>query len=60
MLILVGGALAGSFVFEKWIAKNPATGSGFVEVSDGFGLDDVARAATIAGVILVANKFLKA
>ena len=58
ILVLIGGALAGSYVFEKFIAKNPATGSGFVEVSDGLGLDDIARAGTIAAVILLGRKFI--
>jgi hypothetical protein len=34
------GAMAGNWVVEKFVFKQ-ADGSGFIEVTDGFGLDDV-------------------
>lgn len=58
ILVLVGSAIVGNYVAERFVLKAPGGTTGFVEVADGFGLDDVARAATIAGVILLARKFI--
>jgi len=61
LLILTGAAAAGNFVAERFILKDgPDDTSGFIEVKPGFGLDDVARAATIALIAMLAHKMVKA
>lgn len=61
LLILTGAAAAGNFVAERFILKDgPDDPSGFIEVKPGFGLDDVARAATIAVLAMLAHKMAKA
>ena len=61
LLILTGAAAAGNFVAERFLLKDgPDDPSGFVEVKPGFGMDDVARAATIAVIAMLAYKFTKA
>jgi hypothetical protein len=61
LLILTGAAAAGNFVAERFILKDgPDDPSGFLEVKPGFGLDDVARAATIAVIAMLAHKMAKA
>ena len=52
------GVIAGNFVFERFILKNPIDGSGFVEVKEGFGMDDIIRAATVAAVVIAMDKFI--
>jgi len=52
------GVIAGNFVFERSILKNPIDGSGFVEVKEGFGMDDIIRAATVAAVVIAMDKFI--
>jgi len=58
ILVLTASALVGNYVAERFILKAPGGTSGFVEVADGMGLDDVARAATIAAVVMLAKRFL--
>ena len=61
LLILTGAAAAGNFVAERFILKDgPDDPTGFLEVKPGFGLDDVARAATIAVIAMLAHKLVKA
>ena len=61
LLILTGAAAAGNFVAERFILKDgPDDPTGFLEVKPGFGLDDVARAATIAVIAMLAHKMVKA
>ena len=61
LLILTGAAAAGNFVAERFLLKDgPDDPSGFIEVKPGFGMDDVARAATIALIAMLAHKFTKA
>jgi hypothetical protein len=55
---IAAGVIAGNFVFERFILKNPIDGSGFVEVKEGFGMDDVIRAATVAAVVVAVDKFV--
>ncbi len=55
---IAGGIVVGNFVFERFILKNPVDGSGFVEVKEGFGMDDIIRAATVAAVVVAVEKFL--
>jgi|694.fasta_scaffold20731_21 hypothetical protein len=57
ILVLTGAVLAGKYIAERFILRPAGGTSGFVEVSDGFGLDDVVFAATIAGAVILAKKF---
>lgn len=52
---LVGGALLGNWVFERWLVKNgPDDPSGFVMLADGLGMDDFMRAGSAAlGIVAV-------
>ena len=58
ILVATGAALVGNYVFERFLAKNTVTGTGFIEIQEGLGLDDVARAATIGVAIVAAKRFL--
>lgn len=59
LLVLVGAAIVGNMVAEKFLLKaGPDDPSGFIEVKEGFGADDIARAATIAAVAMVARRFI--
>jgi hypothetical protein len=57
-LVITVAALVGNMVAEKFVLKAPGSDSGFVEVKDGIGMDDFARAATIGAAVLVAKKFV--
>ena len=58
-LVIGGAVIAGNFVADRWVIKSgPDDPTGFVEFSEGFGADDIARAAVIVGMILLAKKFL--
>lgn len=51
------GAMAGSFVYDSFIVKK-ADGSGFIEASDGLGIDDLVHwlivgAGAYAGLTLI-------
>lgn len=50
MTIAVGsaGVLAGEYVAEKWVLKDgPDDPDGFIQMEDGFGLDEIARGVTV-------------
>jgi hypothetical protein len=48
------GIIAGNVVAERFILKNsPESPTGFILVSDGIGLDEVARAVSGVGMALV-------
>lgn len=52
-LVLVGiAAIAGGIAYNKWVAPN-------IPHSDGFGLDDIAFGATIAGAFYVGHKLAR-
>jgi hypothetical protein len=61
-LAVTGGAvMGGEWVFQKFVLKDP-TGTqpgGFINRSDGFGMDDVAHAATILIAIAVSHMVFK-
>lgn len=58
LAVMAGAILAGKWVAERFILKDPVTGKGFVEVGDGFGMDDVAVVVTQVAIVLVGRKFL--
>ena len=52
-------AVIGNMVAEKFILKSgPDDPSGFIEVADGLGMDDLARGLTIAVAFLLINQFV--
>lgn len=58
-LVLLGSVIAGNYLAERFLLKSsPEDSTGMFLVADGFGMDDVARAAAIVGVSLLAKKFL--
>ena len=58
---IAAGALAGNFLAEKFALKASADDpSGFVLVAEGFGMDDVVRAAFITAGAVLFLKILKA
>lgn len=63
-LAVVGvGVIAGDMVFTKFIAKRyDAKGNvvgGFVEVEEGFGMDDIVHAGLIAVSIVLLSRVFK-
>lgn len=59
LLVVFGAAIVGNIVAEKFLLKaGPDDPDGFIEVKDGFGMDDAARGATIAAFAFLARKFL--
>ena len=59
LLFVAGSAFVGNMIAERFILKStPEDPTGFIEVRDGIGLDDAARAFVIGGVYLLAKKFL--
>lgn len=52
-LVVFGGALAGNYVYTQLIVPR-----GWVEVEEGFGLDDLLHAGTIFAMIWTAKRFL--
>lgn len=60
LLIVAGGAFLGNMLAEKWVLKSgPGDPDGFVEVADGIGADDLARAVTIALSVWLIQKFVR-
>lgn len=60
ILVLAGGAVVGNMLAEKFLLKShPEDPSGFIEVKEGFGMDDIARAAAIVGVTILLQKFIR-
>lgn len=59
-LITGGAVLAGMYVLRQFILKDgPDDPTGFIQVDrSGWGLDDLAEAATITGMIFLAKKFI--
>lgn len=59
-LIVFGGVIAGNYLAERFVLKaSPDDPSGFIQVADGIGMDDVARAATILLVVWLADSVTK-
>lgn len=58
LAITAGGALAGNYVYQRFIAKQ-ADGSGFIEQKDGFGMDDIVHAFVITGTITLGHMLFK-
>lgn len=59
LLFVAGSAFVGNMIAERFVLKStPEDPTGFIEVADGIGLDDAARALTIGAVYLLAKKVL--
>lgn len=59
LLFVAGAAVIGNYLAERFILKSTEDDpTGFVQVADGFGADDVARALTIGATYLLAKRFL--
>lgn len=56
--VLAGGIFLGKFLAERFLLKDPVTGKGFIEVGEGFGMDDAAVVATQVALVLVGRKFI--
>ena len=48
LLVVLGSAVIGNMVAEKFLLKSSAEDSGWVEAAEGLGLDDFVRAGCIA------------
>lgn len=58
-LVLAGSVVVGNYLAERFLLKaGPDDPTGFIPVSEGIGLDDVARAAAIVVVAMLAKKFI--
>lgn len=56
-LVLAGSVIVGNYVAERFILKKDSNDpTGFIEVADGLGPDDVARAAVIVGFAILGRK----
>ena len=60
---LVAGAIVGNVVAERYVLRAPGSDTGFVPVTDGIGLDELARGLTILvaayGIDLLLGKVWK-
>ncbi len=55
--IVFGSVIAGNWLAERFILKaSPDDPSGFVQVADGLGMDDVARAAAVLLMVYLGDK----
>lgn len=59
-LILAAGIYAGDFIAEKFIIKDGPDDTGFIQRTDGFGLDEIAKLATQVAVTVLLLKMFKA
>lgn len=58
-LVVAAAAVVGNMIAERFLLKSTDDDpTGFIVVSEGIGMDDVARAASIAGAYLLLKKFL--
>lgn len=59
-LAIAAGAIAGNMIAERFVLKAAQDDpTGFVLVADGFGMDDIARAALITAGAMLLLKVLK-
>lgn len=59
ILVLAGGVIVGNYLAERFVLKaNADDPTGFIVVSEGLGMDDVARAAVIVAVVMVSKRFI--
>lgn len=60
VLVLFGAVIVGNWLAERFLLKaSEDDPTGFVVVSEGFGMDDVVRAAAIVGIASVADRFTR-
>lgn len=59
-IVVFASVIAGNYLAERFVLKSgPDDPTGFVQVADGLGMDDVARAATILAVLFLGDKLAK-
>ena len=60
--VTAGGIVAGEFVWQKWVVRDPLNPSagGFVDQAIGFGWDDVVHAVTLTAFIGLGHLVFKA
>jgi len=58
-LVVFAAAAIGEYVAENFIIKDGPGDRGFINRTDGFGLDEVARAATIALLATIGMRLFK-
>lgn len=56
---VVAGALVGNWAAERFVLRQPGGDTGWVEVSEGFGMDDLARALVILVGVVAAQMVLR-
>lgn len=59
LLVTILLLIAGDWIAKKFVMKNADTGSGFVEVTPGFGLDDVAYFGTLGLTVFLGKRMLR-
>jgi len=60
-VIVFASVLAGNWAAEKFLLKaTPEDTSGFIQVADGPGWDDVARAASVLLMVFIGDKIASA
>jgi len=59
-LVLLGSVVAGNWVAERFVLKGDKDDpTGFIVVSDGFGMDDIARGAVIVAIAMLAGQLFR-
>lgn len=59
-LVVFGSVIVGNYLTERFVLKASAEDTtGFIQVADGFGWDDVARAATVLLTVYAADALTK-
>lgn len=52
-LTIAAGSIVGNMVYDRWISRMP-----MLAPANGFGIDDVARALTIAATVILLDRFV--
>lgn len=56
---VAGAAIAGNWLANRYVLRvTPDSPTGFVDISPGFGADEIATGLVIAGVFLLGKKLL--
>lgn len=57
-LQIAAGVALGNMIAEKFVLRQgPMDTTGFVDISEGFGLDDVARAVVVTAAVVLVRRF---
>lgn len=59
ILFATGAAIVGNMIANRYVLRaTPDSPSGFVDVTPGFGMDEVAAGLCVAGVFILGKKLL--